>query len=346
MRLTNTFSLFLSGALAWGLCGCDKKDTTAVAQQPVATGQVGEMAPDHIVAMVNGTPLTWADMEKRAMGYLKDDMEVNHLVIPTNRIGEAKEHFRRRSVNAFVFKTVMMDEAARQKIALAEVDRQEGLRQLAASLKTRNWTTNDFFLKGPMGEVMMRQEFEDGLVIDKLLKKNVREKLKIGDEDISNMANMLNATNQAIQVKLEGIRKQLLDGADFADVARNVSEDESAVKGGDLGEFTRGKMLKDFEQPAFSQEIGAVGPVIQTRFGYHILKVTARTPAVPATDSTPAVPETVRLSHILLKTIPIDHKRITDSIARSKYNAGRDEYFKVLKSKSKIECFLYPDMVF
>ena len=91
------------------------------------------------------------------MGSLKDDVEVNHLIIPTNRMEEAKEHFRRRSINAFVFKTVMMEEAAKEKIQLSEADRQEGRRSLAVSLKSRNWTTNDFFLKGPMGEAMMRR---------------------------------------------------------------------------------------------------------------------------------------------------------------------------------------------
>ncbi|HQL50738.1 MAG TPA: peptidylprolyl isomerase [Kiritimatiellia bacterium] len=296
--------------------------------------------------MVNGTPLSWADMEKRAMGYLKDDVEVNHLVIPTNRMAEAKEHFRRRSIKAFVFKTVMLEEAAKQKIQLAEMDRQEGLRALAVSLKSRNWTTNDFFMKGPMGEAMMRREFEDGLVIDKLLKQKVRDTLKVSDKEIAESVALLKATNQATRVKLDGIRKQLLDGADFADTARTVSQCPSAKNGGDLGEFTRGKMLKDFEQAAFTQEIGVIGPVIETRFGYHVLKVTARTPATEATATTPAVPATVRVSHILLKSVPIDHKRLTDSIVRTKYKAGVDAYFRDLKSKSKIECLIYPDMTF
>ncbi|HPO38430.1 MAG TPA: peptidylprolyl isomerase [Kiritimatiellia bacterium] len=304
------------------------------------------MPPDYVVAMVNGTPLSWADMEKRAMGYLKDDVEVNHLVIPTNRMAEAKEHFRRRSIKAFVFKTVMLEEAAKQKIQLAEMDRQEGLRALAVSLKSRNWTTNDFFMKGPMGEAMMRREFEDGLVIDKLLKQKVRDTLKVSDKEIAESVALLKATNQATRVKLDGIRKQLLDGADFADTARTVSQCPSAKNGGDLGEFTRGKMLKDFEQAAFTQEIGVIGPVIETRFGYHVLKVTARTPATEATATTPAVPATVRVSHILLKSVPIDHKRLTDSIVRTKYKAGVDAYFRDLKSKSKIECLIYPDMTF
>jgi len=326
------------------LCGCGRENTPQSALKPVAPPV--EMPPDYVVAMVNGTPLSWADMEKRAMGYLKDDVEVNHLIIPTNRMEEAKEHFRRRSIKAFVFKTVMMEEAAKEKIQLTEADRQEGLRSLAISLKSRNWTTNDFFIKGPMGEEMMRREFEDGLVIDKLLKQKVRDLLRVTDQEISESVALLTASNKAIRVKLEGIRKQLLDGADFADTARTVSQCPSAKNGGDLGEFTRGKMPREFEQAAFTQEVGAIGPVIETRHGYHILKVTARTPKTEATETSPAVPETVRVSHILLKSLPVDHKRMTDSIARTKYKAGVDAYFRDLKSKSKIECFLYPDMTF
>jgi peptidyl-prolyl cis-trans isomerase C len=341
--MSSTIGL-LSAMCAIVFCGCGREEGARDALKPVASP--AEMPPDYVVAMVNGTPLSWADMEKRAMGYLKDDVEVNHLVIPTNRMAEAKEHFRRRSIKAFVFKTVMMEEAAKQKIQLAEMDRQEGLRALSVSLKSRNWTTNDFFMKGPMGEAMMRREFEDGLVIDKLLKQKVRDTLKVSDKEIAESVALLKATNQATRVKLEGIRKQLLDGADFADTARTVSQCPSAKNGGDLGEFTHGKMLKDFEHAAFTQEIGVIGPVIETRFGYHVLKVTARTPATEATATSPAVPATVRVSHILLKSVPIDHKRLTDSIVRTKYKAGVDAYFRDLKSKSKIECLIYPDMTF
>jgi hypothetical protein len=343
MRQITSVYAFSSLVLALGVGGCGRgpaDDALKPLAEPV------EMAPDYVVAMVNGTPLTWAAMEKRAMGFLKDDVEVNHLVIPTNRMEEAKEHFRHRSIKAFVFKTVMMEEAVNQKIAVVDADRQAGLRSLAESMKSRNWTTNDFFLKGPMGEEMMRHEFEDGLVIDKLLKQNVREKLKVGDGEIAAIVDALDATNRATRVKLEGIRKQLLDGADFADTARNVSQDPSAKNGGDLGEFARGKILRDFEQAAFSQKVGEVGPIIATRHGFHILKVTARTPATPETGSSPAVPETARVSHILLNTVPIDRKKITDSIVRTKYNAGVEAYYRQLKSKAKIECFLYKDMVF
>jgi len=336
-------SAVLLSVFTLALCGCGKG-----AKKPATPSapKANEPPANYVVAMVNSTPLTWAEMEKRASGYLKDDVDTNHLIIPTNRMEEAKEYFRRRSVNAFVFKTVMMDEAIKLNIRLSDSDRQEGLKSLANTLKLRNWTTNDYFLKGPMPEATMRAEFEDGLVIDKLLKLKVRDSIKIDSKEITAAIETIGATNDLKRAKLEAVRKQLLDGANFEDVARTVSEDDSAKKGGDLGEFPRGKLVKSFEDAAFSQKVGAVGPIVETVMGYHIIKVIAHNPAQPATASTPALPETVHIAQILIKRIPVDRKRITESLLKTKYTAGVQKYFAELKANSKIESNLYKDMTF
>ena len=343
MRPIMRHSAALLSIFTIGLCGCGK-DGKKQAAQPGS--KPSDPPPNYVVALVNATPLSWAELDKRAMGYLKDDVDTNHLIIPTNRMDEAKEYFRRRAINAFVFKTVMMDEAAKQYIRLSDSDRQEGLRSLANSLKARNWTTNDFFFKGPMSEANMRREFEDGMVIDKLLKLNVRNTARIDDKELTHAIEVIGATNDLKRTKLDAVRKQLLDGANFEDVARNVSEDPSAQKGGDLGEFARGKMVKQFEDAAFTQKVGAIGPIVETMFGYHIIKVTAHTPAQAATASTPAIPETVRASHILIKRVPVDRSQITESLRRSKFNMGVQKYYGELKAKAKVECYLYKDMTF
>lgn len=343
MRMMMRLSAVLVSALTLVLCGCGRGSSNNVLKP---ASKPSDPPADYVVAIANGTPLVWDEMDKRAMGYMKDDVETNHLMIPSNRLDEAKEHFRRRAVSAFVFKTIMLEEAAKQNVVLSEADRQEGLKTLAQSLKARNWTTNDFFLKGPMGEASMRSEFEAGMVIDKLLKIKIRSTLKADEKEVADAIAMIDSTNSLKQAKLEDMRKQLLAGASFEDVARNVSECPSAKNGGDLGEFGRGKMDKAFETAAFAQEVGTLGPVVETRFGYHIIKVTAHTPAKAATASTPAVPETVRASHILLNRIPVDRKRIMESLLRTKYNAGVQKYYAELKAKAKAECFLYKDLTF
>jgi peptidyl-prolyl cis-trans isomerase C len=335
------FSAILGSALSLALCGCNKD------QQSGQSSNKHDPSPSYVVAMVNSTPLTWKELDKRAMGYMKDDVDYNHLIIPTNRMDEAKDYFRRRSVNAFVFKTVIMDEATKQKVQLTENDRQEGLRTLAETIKARNWTTNDFFAKGPMDAATMHREFEDGLVIDKLLRLKVRDSLKVDNKDITSAIEMIGATNDLRKAQLEQVRKQLLAGAKFEDLAKSVSECPSAQHGGDLGEFTRGKTTeKAFEDAAFKQKVGVIGPIVETQLGYHIIKVTAHTPAHAATASTPAIPESVRVSHILIKRIPVDRKRIVQTLLRAKYNAGVQKYFNELKAQAKIECFLYKDMTF
>ena len=80
-------------------------------------------------------------------------------------------------------------------------------------------------------------------------------------------------------------RVLLLQGVDFAKLAREQSKDTgSGANGGDLGWFGKGAMVAEFEQAAFAQEIGAIGEIVQTQFGYHIIQVLDRQ-ELPVTES-------------------------------------------------------------
>jgi peptidyl-prolyl cis-trans isomerase D len=80
--------------------------------------------------------------------------------------------------------------------------------------------------------------------------------------------------------EVETIRKKATDvlnrarkGEDFAKLARTFSEDNSAKDGGNLGTITRGRMVPEFEQAAFSMGPGAISDLVTTQFGFHIIKV-------------------------------------------------------------------------
>ncbi|SHL00690.1 peptidyl-prolyl cis-trans isomerase D [Rhodothermus profundi] len=84
------------------------------------------------------------------------------------------------------------------------------------------------------------------------------------------------ARRQARQEAL-ALKRQLEQGADFATLAREHSDDPgSARRGGDLGWFGRGRMVEPFEKAAFSAPIGRVVGPVATRFGYHLIEVTGR----------------------------------------------------------------------
>ena len=81
-------------------------------------------------------------------------------------------------------------------------------------------------------------------------------------------ANILVKTEKEAKAVLERLQK----GEKFSSVAKAVSLCPSGKRGGDLGTFGRGKMVKEFEQAAFSLQKGQVSPIVKTKFGYHIIR--------------------------------------------------------------------------
>jgi parvulin-like peptidyl-prolyl isomerase len=78
---------------------------------------------------------------------------------------------------------------------------------------------------------------------------------------------------EALQ-QIQGLKAQIDGGADFADLARQHSDCPSGKSGGDLGAFGRGQMVREFEDTAFTMEVGGTSDVVETVFGYHIIRRT------------------------------------------------------------------------
>jgi parvulin-like peptidyl-prolyl isomerase len=81
-------------------------------------------------------------------------------------------------------------------------------------------------------------------------------------------AHILVKTEQEAKAVLECLKK----GEKFANIAKEVSLCPSGKRGGDLGIFGRGKMVKEFENAAFALNKGGISSIVKTKFGYHIIK--------------------------------------------------------------------------
>ncbi len=75
----------------------------------------------------------------------------------------------------------------------------------------------------------------------------------------------------------KNLKNKIEAGTDFATVANEHSQCPSGKQGGDLGEFSPGQMVKEFDEVVFSAETGKVHGPVKTQFGYHLIEITSRT---------------------------------------------------------------------
>ncbi len=81
----------------------------------------------------------------------------------------------------------------------------------------------------------------------------------------------------ATKEQCENLKAQIEAGTDFAAVAMEHSLCPSKRQGGDLGEFSPGQMVKEFDEVVFTGEVGKVLGPVQTQFGFHLIEITSRT---------------------------------------------------------------------
>jgi peptidyl-prolyl cis-trans isomerase C len=133
------------------------------------------------------------------------------------------------------------------------------------------------------------EDFKKLSLISLLLEKEVEDKAKVTEKDVKDYYEThkqdltTNAQVRASHILLKteeeanAVRDQLNKGGDFAKIAKEKSLDTGSAKnGGDLGFFSRGQMVPEFEHAAFGLKVGEVSNPVKTQFGYHIIKVTDR----------------------------------------------------------------------
>ena len=339
--------------------GC-KKAAEVKPPAPAAPAAAATQAkdPNEVVASINDVTFIRKDLDNMVGAQIKAQN------IPAEQQDEARKFFEQRAVYNFVMKSLLLAEVKKQNITATDEESKAQLAKLDTALKAQNKTSETFFKEHPLGEAAARAELKDGLVIEKLLQKNVLDAITVDAAEVAKVIDEAKKKNTELaeknktldtakaekRTKIAALKKQLAEGADFAELAKANSDCPSSQKGGDLGEFTRGQMVKPFEDAAFTQETGKVGDIVETPFGFHLIKVTAKSPAQEAKGDQPAKPETVTASHILVKTkqvqqpqtIPTE-EQIKDHLKRQKSQEAVQKYLQTLKAAAKITT-VFPDM--
>ncbi len=194
-------------------------------------------------------------------------------------------------------------------------------------------------------EEIIKAQIKKGLTVNKFIEQNFVEKTVIPGSEAKayydNNAERFNkpesvrashilikvdpkadeTKKKAARAEIEKIQARLKAGEDFAAIAKETSQDTgSGARGGDLGLFTRGQMVKPFEDAAFALAQGDVSGIVETEFGYHLIKVTEKQAAG-------------KYSFDEVKA------NLTRYLKETKVKKDLSDFVKGLRDKAKIETF-------
>lgn len=251
--------------------------------------------PSDVIAQVNGHKLTLAEALKEADILMAGRGQGSSPQQP-DRMRQA---VLKTVVERFVANTLLLGEADRLGITLTPQDEANAAAGLQAMLPP-GVTAEEAMRKSPLGAAKFREEMLATARIKKLLRAAKTPETNIPEADYVSFTNQFRSEiekSESVRARhilvatkpddsaaekdrkrqfADSIRTQLLAGADFAMLAKAHSDCPSKNMGGDLGRFGRRKMVKPFSDAAFSQHVDAIGDVVETQFGFHVIQVTER----------------------------------------------------------------------
>ncbi len=291
--------LFVIAALVLPSLGCsgDKGEEGSA---------VGSMEGGALVVTVNGRELYENEIEQE-VGRIRAQLAGR---VPMQQLEGMGEVIRQQAVNNMINRVLLEQAADRQNVEIPEEQVKERADQVKSGFGTDEAFKEQLEASG-LTEAGFEQEVELALRIESLLDGQTNELEATDESDVRDFydtnieqfkkpeqvqaSHILipfeeadgEAEKAAKREKMDSLLTEIRSGADFAELARENSSCPSKTRGGDLGFFGRGQMVKEFEDAAFGMGVGDVSDIVETQFGYHIIKVTGHQDAstVPFDDA-------------------------------------------------------------
>ncbi|MDD2605372.1 MAG: peptidylprolyl isomerase [Desulfobacterales bacterium] len=264
----------------------------------------GQPVPDEALAQIRGRVLdqligeTLLFQESQKLKIRVDDQKIQGQIDEMAQGFEDKAAFDLALANAGLSREVLTERLGRQ-MAIQQLIEEK----IVAGVQVAEARADEFYKANP--EVFVQPE-------------QVRARhILIRTEAEADAAAKTEARKQ-----IDGLRQKAVDGADFAELAKTHSQDPgSKEKGGDLGFFARGQMVKPFEDTAFALKENEISQVVESPFGFHLIQVTGRKPA-----------ETVAYETV--------KPRILEHLKQQAIREKLDAYVDGLRQGAKIEKFI------
>ena len=260
-----------------------------------------------VLARVNGEPITRSDFEQA----IKQAEQRAGTPVPPDQ----RDRIYRDILDQMIGYKLLIQESKARKVAVPDAD----IEARIISLK-QQFPSEDAFKQALAQQKMtvdqVKSDTRQEMAIKKLVDDAIAAKVAVKPEEVKTFYEqnpksfqesarvhashiLINApkaadaaTKAQAKAKAEAILKEVKAGKDFATLAKQNSQDPgSAANGGDLGFFQQGQMVGPFNDTAFSLKPGAVSGVVETDFGYHIIKVIEKQPGrtVPLEEVKPKI---------------------------------------------------------
>lgn len=256
-------------------------------------GDAGEQGS----VLVNGKPIDKVAYDREMKKLNKRYEKTGKKLSP-----EERKKFENAVMEDLITREVLYQESEKKEIKVdpKEVDEQFDMLKKRYPDETK---FKELLEEWSFTEKEIKSEIERRLAVQKLIKANVTDKIEVSDEEAKKFydenperfkspeevkaSHILikldpkkadDAKKAEAKKKLEGVKERLKKGEDFAELAKEISEGPSSKNGGDLGFFGKGQMVKPFEEVAFALEVGKVSDIVETQFGYHLIKVSEKKP--------------------------------------------------------------------
>jgi len=195
-----------------------------------------------------------------------------------------------QALDSLISQKIVDFEAEKQGIAVSEEDIQKEMEQYY-----KNYGGEEAFIQTLAASGYTLDDIKKDMILTVKIKKLMEPRISISEDEIKayfeeNKASFaqekqVKASHILVDTeeKAKEIKEKLTNGEDFAQLAKENSTDtETREKGGELGFFGSGKMVKEFEEAAFALNVGEISTPVKTEYGYHIIKVEEITDAQEA----------------------------------------------------------------
>jgi peptidyl-prolyl cis-trans isomerase C len=301
-------ALAVAVAFAMSLVACsssenDKQPPAQKVETPKAPAPKADAKPaegkDDFIVQVNGEKLTVAEVDamlEGQMASISKQVPPEQMEQVKSQLEQMKGKWRQQLSDYFIQKTVLAQAADKQNIVVTDDEVNAQLKEYEQQVPPGTKLEDMLKQQGVTIE-KLRADIKSILKAKKLMDSQVVTGPAPSDADIKNYFDLNKSkfdepekvharhilvktsptdnetVKKANKAKIDGIRKKLVAGGDFAKIAQESSDCPSKAKGGDLGTFAKGQMVKPFEDAAFSQKVNEISPVVETQFGYHIIQV-------------------------------------------------------------------------